>query len=130
MIPVYWSSPSENTKDDPNTPLTRGMRAMLQGRPGRELSTKPGVDLEAIRCALIPSASRTWTAKRQRPLDLNLLMAPPNWNSSALYFQTRKETDGKLECKGHNRGLWFRFLCFATSVLNRKKKIPFKRLIK
>lgn len=43
---------------------------------------------------------------------------PPNWNSNKVFFLTRRETDGKLPCKGHDRGLWFRFLAFA----NRKNK--------
>lgn len=94
-----------------------------------QVKTNVGLDLDGIRCALIPSASCTWIEKRQWPLDLNLLTAPPNWNSNKLFFQTRRETTCKLQCKGYDRGLWFRFLGFATSVLNRRK-IIIKRLIK
>lgn len=56
-------------------------------------------------------------------MHLDLLMAPPTWDSHERFFQTRRETNGKLQRKGQDRGLWFRSLVFGTSVLNRKEVI-------
>lgn len=45
-----------------------------------------GLDLDGITCTLIPFTSYMWNEKRQWPWNLNLLMAPPNWNTNLYYF--------------------------------------------